>query len=158
MPNVWPVKNPPDTLVKTSHGIQIKVNGETIGAISRWDPAPYEREFNHIYELNPLSSGHPVDLVPANIRGFNITVNRYDIWKKPFEKVFGGSMSIYEALGMQERPFEVNQFLWHPDGYKELIIYRGSWMNRVGRSYNVTGDRIVMVDATLVFLRREKVL
>ena len=36
----FPVKNTPETLVRSSHGIQIKVNGEVIGAIKTWTPDP----------------------------------------------------------------------------------------------------------------------
>jgi hypothetical protein len=158
MPQVYPVKNPPASLTKSSHGIQIKVGGNTIGAIARFAPAAYTRGMTHIFELNPLSSGHPIDVVPGNLGGFTLGVNRYDIWKQPFEQVFGGDISIEEALGNQSNPFEVQQYLWRPDGYKELTVYRGAWFSSIGREYTNTGDRIVMVTGTLTFVRRDKIL
>jgi len=158
MPETFPVNNPPDTLIKSSHGIQIKVRGETIGAIASWRPADYSREMRHIFELNPLSSGHPIDVVPGNLGGFTLDVERYDIWRREFETIFGGDVSLYEALGRQDNPFEIYQYLWHPDGFKELVVYRGTWFNRVGREYRADGERTVMVRAGLTFVRRDKVI
>ena len=157
MPTSYPVKNPPQTLTRTSHGIQIKARGLTIGSIASFKPGPRTREFTHIYELNPLSSGHPVDVVPGNLGGFNIAVTRYDIWTEPFEKAFAGAMDIYEALGNQDRPFELYQFMWHPDGSKEIIVYRNVWIKEVGRQYQATADRVVSVGGSFVYLRSDRI-
>jgi hypothetical protein len=157
-PQAFPVRNPPETLVKSSHGLQIKVKGVAIGSISIWRPAALERGMTHIFELNPLSSGHPFDVVPGNLGGFTIDVERYDIWKEPFEKVFGGSVSLVEAIGNQKSPFEAFQYIQHPDGYKELMVYRQCWLSSVGREYSSTGDRIVMTRGRLTYVRRDKVL
>jgi len=156
MPQTWPVKNPPQTLTKTSHGIQIKVRGVVIGSIASFKPGPWRREFTHIYELNPLSSGHPVDVVPNNLSGFKIAVTRYDIWTAPFELVFGGKMSIFEALGNQNEPFDVYQYFWHPDGSKEISVYRNTWIEQVGRTYDAGRDRVVLVDGSFVYLRKDR--
>jgi hypothetical protein len=158
MAQTFPVRNPPNTLIKSSHGLQIKVSGETIGAIMSWRPADYAREMRHIFEINPLSSGHPIDTVPGNLSGFTIDVERYDIWHEPFEKVFGGDVTLFEALGNQINPFEVYQYLWHPDGFKELTVYRGCWFNRIGREYRADGERTVMARAGITFFRRDKIL
>jgi len=157
MPTTFPVRNPPQTVTKTSHGVQIKCRGVAIGSISSFVPGPWRREFTHIYELNPLSSGHPVDVVPNNLSGFEIRVSRYDIWTDPFEKVFGGDMSIFEALGNQDRPFEIYQFFWHPDGYKEISIYRGAWIREVGRTYDAGRDRVILVNGSMVYLRKDRI-
>lgn len=151
-----PVKNPPETAVKTSHGLQIVVNGKVIGAITSWSPDAKTRGMTHIYELNYETSGHPVDIVPGNLGGFTIRVNRYDLWKDRFEEVFGG-ISVEEALGDQDRPFEVRQVMKRPDGTKEVYVYRGCWMSSVGRTYSATGDRIVMVSATLTYLEKVRI-
>lgn len=154
----YPVRNTPDTLVRSSHGIQIKIKGEVIGAIRNWSPAEYTRGMTRVWELNPLSSGHPIDQVPGNLDGFTLRVDRYDIWKEPFEKVFGGDIALMEAIGNQQAGFDCYQYLWHPDGYKELTVYRNSWFTSIGRNYSADGDRIIMVSATLAFLRRDKIL
>ena len=154
----YPVRNTPESLVRTSHGIQIKVRGEVIGAIKSWSPDAYTRGFTHVWELNPLSSGHPIDLVPGNLGGFTVRVDRYDIWKEPFEKVFGGDISLMEALGNQQRGFECYQYLWHPDSFKELVVYRNCWFSSISRSYTSDGDRIIVASGTLHFLRRDKIL
>lgn len=151
------VKNPPQTSIATSHGIQIVAKGIVVGAIVRWSPAAYTRGMTHVFELNYLTSGHPIDVVPGNLGGFKIAVDRYDLWTKKMEEAFF-DMTIEEALGMQDRPFEVNQFLLKPDGTKELVVYRGCWFDSIGRTYDATGDRIIKVSASLTFLKRERVL
>lgn len=158
MAKSFPVRNPPNTLIRTSHGIQIKVNGVTVGAITKWTPAAYTRQMTHIYELNPLSSGHPIDVVPGNLGGFKIAVNRYDIWKEPFEKAFTGDISLMEALGNQVEPFDVYQYFWNPDGYKELVVYSGCWFDSIGREFAADATRVVMVTASLTFIRRDRIL
>lgn len=156
MPN-FKVSNPPNTLIATSHGIQIVAKGKVVGAIVKWAIDPYTRSFTKVYELNYASSGHPIDLVPGNLDGFKISVSRYDIWKRKFEEAFVNA-SIEEALGLQDTPFEVNQYLLRPDGEKELVVYRGAWLSKVGRTYDSTADRIIKVDGEITFLRREKIL
>lgn len=157
MPVTYPVKNPPETLTKTSHGIQIKVGGEVIGAVTSFVPGPARREFTHVYELNPLSSGHPIDVVPNNLTGFEIRVSRYDIWRQPFERVFGGTISIYEALGNQDRGFDMYRYFWHPDGYREVLVYRNTWIREVGRTFDAGRDRVILVNGSFVYLRKDKI-
>jgi len=158
MPQTFPVSNPPNTLVKSSHGIQIKVGGDTIGAISKFTPAASSRAMTRVWELNPMSSGHPIDTIPGNLDGFTLDVERYDLWRANFEEVFGGEARLIDAIGNQKNPFEVYQYLWHPDGFKELTVYRGCWFSNVGRDYSSTADRIIMVRGQLNFLRRDKVI
>ena len=157
MPKTFQVSNPPNSLLKSSHGFQIKVNGITVGAIESFKPGPISRNVEYAYELNPLSSGHPIDRVPGNLSGFEIAITRADIWTVPFEKAFGGNISYYDALGRQKDPFEVYEFLWYPTGYKEVWVYRGCWLTRAGRSYSATGNRIVMVEGALAFLRKDRI-
>ena len=158
MPQPFPVRNPPASLVKSSHGLQIKVGGVTIGAIQTWRPVAITRAMKHVFELNPLSSGHPFDIAIGNLGGFTVDVERYDIWTDAFEKVFGGDVSLTDAIGNQSNPFEVYEYLLHPDGYKELKVYRGCWFSSIGREYSAEGDRVVMVRGTLTYIRRDKVL
>ena len=63
-----------------------------------------------------------------------------------------------EALGNQQKGFECYQYLWHPDDYKELVVYRNCWFTSIGRNYSADGDRMIMVSASLAFLRRDKIL
>ena len=159
MPKTYNVTNPPKTLSKTSHGLQIKVRGITIGAIETFIPGPVSRGVGYVYELNPLSSGHPIDRVPGNLGNFELKISRVDIWTEPFEKAFGGSMSYVDALGRQKEPFEVYEYFWHPDGYKEVWVYRGCWLTSAGRAYKASsGDRVVMVDGGLAYLRKDRIM
>ncbi len=153
----YAVKNPPDTLLATSHGIKIMAKGVTVGAIIKWTPAAYTRAMALPTELNYETSGHPIDVVPGNLGGFKITVNRYDLWKSKMEEVFFDA-SIEEALGMQDNPFVVYQYLLKPDGTKELVVYRKCWFSSIGRDYDTAGDRIIKVAGEITFLKREKIL
>lgn len=151
------VKNPPVTTTVTSHGLQVVARGKIIGEIQDWTPAAMVRAMKWVYELNMLTSGTPVDVIPGNISGYTVVIKRYDILHAKYEEVFG-DLSWEVALGNQQEPFDVKQYLTYSDGSKELIVYRGCWMSSVGRKYSAEGDRIVVVDATLTYLKAERVL
>jgi len=157
MPQSWPVKNPPQTPHVTSHGIQIKVRGKVVGSITNLKPGIPNRAFTQIYELNPLSSGHIIDQVPGNLTGFEVTCQRADIWNEPFELAFGGDMSIYEAIGNQNVPFELYEYLWFPNGYKRISVYRQTWIRSVSRTYDTGRDRVVLVDGSFVYVRKDRI-
>lgn len=157
MAQPYPVRNPPITTHKSTHGIQIKVNGVTIGSIQDFTHGPIQRAMTTIYELNPLSSGHPIDVVPGNLSGFTLKVSRYDIYTEPFEKVFGGSTDIYEALGMQNRGIEIYRYWFHPNDYKEILVYRNCWLQQVGRTISLGRERTVLADGSFAYVRHDKI-
>lgn len=148
--------NPPltNTGVKTSHSIAIKTaNGKTIGLIQSWAPKQ-SRDVTAIYELNPATSGDPCDNVPGNVKGLDITVNRYDLYSKRMEEAFL-DIGRLDFLSDQQAAIEIQEVWTYPDGtHGEAWKYTGVWFKSIGRTSSATDERIVKVDATLTYLRR----
>ena len=148
--------NPPNTLTKTSHSLTIIFHGKPIGLINTWNPQQ-QREITPIYELNVETSGLPYENIPGNVKGLQITVNRYDLWKAPMETAFGVSIVSSDMLSNQQAPFSVQERWTAPNGTTETWSYNGCWMSNVGRNMQSTDARIVNVNATLVYLYKSRV-
>lgn len=146
--------NPPDTLARTSHSLTIKVNGVTVGMINGWNPQQ-SRDVNPIYELNVETSGLPLENIPGNVKGLQISVNRYDLWVKRMEEAFG--TTDLTMLSNQQSPFTVQEVWTKPDNTQEVWEYTGCWFTNLGRSFRSDDNRIVNVNASLVYVYRRLV-
>lgn len=146
--------NPPQTLVTTSHSLTIKTGtGITIGLIKQWQPKQ-DRTITPIYEINTQTSGEPIENVPGNLQGLQITVQRYDLFTKKMELAFGTSE--LTMLSLQDRPFNVQEVWRYPDNSLEAYIYSGCWFSNLGRQYASDDTRVVIVNATLMYVRKDK--
>lgn len=152
-----PATNPPGTLVRTSHALTIRVNGECIGLINGWNPT-ISRTITPVYEIKRETSGDPVEKLPGNVTGQTIAIQRYDIYLTRMEQVFGTPDLM--MLSLQQNPFTVQERWRFPvtdavPGGTEIINYSGCWFSNIGRNYRSDGDRIVNVNATLEYTRRD---
>lgn len=156
MPPVYPKTqfNPPDTLVRTSHSLTIKVNGTTIGLINGWNPSQ-NRQITPVYEINSESSGLPLENIPGNVQNLTIAVQRYDIWPVRMEQAFG-TIDL-TMLSNQQTPFQVQEIWVSPQGALEIWQYEGCWFENTGRAFRSDDTRIVNVNATLRYVYRTKV-
>jgi len=151
--------NPPVTTVRTSHGISIQTEqGVVIGFIQSFQPGQ-NRGVTPIYELNAETSGIPVENVPGNVGNLILQVSRYDIYPQRMEQVFG--TRDFEMLSDQNRPFLVREIQRVPTGdgtsfTEEVRQYVGCWFTSIGRNYASSDTRIVMVSASLAYLRKER--
>jgi hypothetical protein len=139
--------------VVTSHALIIKVNNVVVGAIQQWHPQA-TRDVSHVYELNATTSGAPVDIIPGNVKGLTINVNRYDIFNVGMEKAFSST-----DLGMlcdQTAGFEVVE-KWKFADRTDTWVYYNCWFTSLGRTMASTDERIVKVDATLIYLSLTKI-
>lgn len=143
----------PNTKTRTSHGLAIKVQGVTVGLIQSWNYS-LTRDVTPVYELNPLTSGRPVDNVPGNIKGLTIDVTRVDLYNKTMEEAFG--TSDLTMLSNQANPFEVHEVWQNPDGTSERYVYVECWFTRIQRRMDVTNNRIVTAEGTLTYKERKK--
>lgn len=145
----------PNTVARTSHAITITtVDGQTIGMIKEWQPA-LQRDVTPIYEINAATSGDPVENVPGNAKGMQIRVRRYDLYTKRMEEAFG-SMAIFWITD-QDNPIQVREAWKFPDNSTEVWVYDGCWFQNIGRNFSSEDQRLVLVDATLVYLKRRPV-
>lgn len=156
MPPVYPKTqyNPPDTLVRTSHSLTIRVNGVTIGLINGWNPQQ-NRQISPIYEINFETSGLPLENVPGNVQNLTVAIQRYDIWPTRMEQAFG-TVDL-TMLSNQQAPFAVQEIWTSPSGALEIWQYEGCWFEQIGRQFRSDDTRIVNVNATLRYVYRTKV-
>jgi hypothetical protein len=141
----------PQTSIRTSHAISIRANGTTIGQIQTWAPTQ-SRTITPAYELRSETSGEVTENVPGNITGLTIQVSRYDLFASKMETVWGTSKALW-MLSSQLNPLEVEEKWRNPDGTVEKFLYEGSWFSQLGRNMQAQGDRIVLVNATLAYVR-----
>lgn len=146
--------NPPDTLARSSHALTIKVKGQIVGMINGWNPQQ-NRDVTPIYELNAETSGLPLENIPGNVRNLTISVNRYDLWVSRLEEAFG-TVDL-TMLSNQQSPFTVQELWAKPDGSTETWEYEGCWFTNIGRNLRSDDNRIVNVNASLMYVYRRKV-
>lgn len=146
--------NPPETLTRTSHSLTIKVNGVTIGLISGWNPQQ-NRDVNPIYELNVETSGLPLENIPGNVRNLTISINRFDLWVQRIEQAFG-TVDL-TMLSNQQSPFTVQELWTKPGGGQEVWEYTGCWFTNIGRNLRSDDNRIVNVNASLIYVYKRLV-
>lgn len=149
MPN-----SPPNTIIRTSHAMALRANGITIGVIQSWNTTQ-SRGVTHIYEIDPRTSGEPIEAVPGNVGGLTISVNRFDTYTKRMEQAFG--TPDFEMLSDQNNPFEVRETWRFPNGAIEARAYLGCWFTQIGRNYSATDARVVNVGGQLAYVRRVRI-
>jgi hypothetical protein len=135
-----------------SHALTIRANGQTIGLIQNFSPAPQVRPAAYVYELNTATSGEPVERAPGNLSGLEVTVDRYDLYTLKMETAFG--TADFSMLTDQTDKFQVREVWQNPDGSTESYIYLECIFTNLGRKFMATGDRIVMCNATLAYLKK----
>jgi hypothetical protein len=144
----------PYTTIRTSHAVTIQVGTVTIGQIQTWAPNQ-SRTITPTYELNSVTSGKVTENVPGNEAGLTIQVARYDLFKSKMEEVWGGPK--LAMIGDQLNPFDVWEKWVVPSpsgtGTVEKNLNTQCWFSQLGRNLSAQGDRIVMVNATLNYVK-----
>ena len=141
--------------VSTSHYMAIKVNSSTIGMIQSWFPAQ-SRTVTPMYEINAAATGEISDNIPGNIGGLTVNITRFDLFKSRMEQVWG-SLDLH-MLTDQTNPLIIKESWVYPDSSVDIWAYTGCWFTSLGRNMSATGDRIVNVNATLVYKKKFKML
>lgn len=142
----------PVTSTRTDHAITIRVDGVTIGHIQDWTPQQ-NRTVTPVYELNSATSGEVVENVPGNIGGLTIGVNRYDLFNKKMEEVWGANFNI-QMLTDQTNPIQIQEKWNNPSGTTQVWVYTGCWFTSLGRTHSANGDRISKVNASLMYVKK----
>lgn len=205
----------PNTVTRLSHAVSIRAGGRAIGAIHSFGPAQ-SRTVDIEYEVEPNSTGLPVDIIPQAVDRREVRIARYDTYPEIMEEVFGTSELI--VLSDQFRPFTIRE-VWRGPGINllggagtalggisslagslgltaaqnaanqaqagisaaagaaasgsvgqplltalgtitadtRIYEYVGCWFSDVGRTIDAKGDRVITVDATLIWLGRRRV-
>jgi hypothetical protein len=122
----------PETTVVGSHGLQILVNGQPIGAITRWSVQQSQGTTN-LYAFGDdvvgfdhvrPARGEPFENFPGNLTGQTIQFTRFQIYTALTEDVLGTKR--LESLTFQNRPLTVREVIQGPGGRFNLVnVYYG---------------------------------
>jgi hypothetical protein len=137
----------PNTRTASQHIISIRLKGVTIGLIQRWSPRQ-TRRMTPIYEINQVTSGRRVDIVPGNVETLQIDVDRYDLFNTRMHQAFGFAASAIN-LADHTNPFDVQELWQLPSGLVIGTIYQNCWFTNIGREYTAQGDRVIMARGQL---------
>lgn len=170
----------PDTRVRTSHALTIKANGITVGLINGWNPTA-SRTVTPVFEVGTDDSGNPVENIPGNATGLTVSISRYDLYATRLEEAFGTPDIV--MLTRQTDPFEmVERWALPSDDAREArdlisnlqqggvtvtppsiftdeerFLYRGCWFTNIGRTIRSDDNRIINVNATIMYTRKLKI-
>jgi hypothetical protein len=150
----------PNTRTRLDHALTIRVGtGRVVGAIKTFAPSQ-GRTVDDEFEVNSAASGMPVDLVPQTVNKREFRIERYDLYTKIMEEVFGTKEIV--VLTDQFRPFSLREIWRGPagvlTGQQRIYEYTGCWFTDIGRVMDASGDRVVAADATVTWLDRRRVL
>lgn len=159
---------PPNTFAQLSHAVTIRIAGATVGAINEWNPR-MNQTVTELYELGVVTpgggpggttqqysklSGEPFEKVPGNVSGMQVDVRRYDVYTLQMENAFG-TPSLH-MLSNQRNAFYVIESWLSPNNVSNYYNwYQGCWFSDLGRTVSSTGDRIINVNATMQYTRRD---
>lgn len=142
--------------IKTYHGISIVVNGRICGRIKSWNPQMFSRNGAHVYELNHLTFGRPVDYVPSVNTNYNLSVSRVEVWNQEFEIALGYP-AVWADLIDQNRPFSIQEYLFRGSAVYRVWLYSGCWFtSRNEQAFSSEGDAQVVVDGQIAFVSRTR--
>jgi hypothetical protein len=189
----------PITRVRTTHALTIKANGHTIGLINGWSPTQ-GRTATPVFEVGTDNSGNPTEIVPGNVSGLSVSINRFDAYVHRMEEAFGTPDLV--MLTRQNQPFDIIEVWKIPNlsgGYNNLIrsgaftpsgaattvksdiygdipvgvqassdlptpfvdeerfVYSGCWFTSIGRTLRSDDNRIVNVNATIMYTKKLKI-
>lgn len=153
--------NPPNTLAQLSHGMVIRTEGTTVGAVNEWNPR-INRTLTDLYEFGPVDtrysqiSGEPFEVVPGNVSGMQIDVRRWDLFASQIETAF--ETPDITMLSNQFDAFSVREAWTSPSNLNNFIRnYKGCWFQDVGRTMDAKGDRTINAGGTIRYTRRDRI-
>jgi len=146
---------------KTYHGITISVDGNVIGRVQNWDTTgAYAREGEHVYELNNLTWGKPVDYVPGRWTGLSISATVAEMWNAEVEVQIGlvaPGQQIADLIH-QNRPFTAHEFWFRHVAIYRIWAYRGCWLtDRNEKAYARDGNARVIAKFNFNYVSRQLV-
>lgn len=151
----------PRTQTRTSHGFLIRVAGGRVIGAAQGVNFSFTRQVDEEYEIDQVSNGTPVDMIPQNLTGRRMSIRRYDLWTQPMEQSFGTGFE-YTQISDQRRPFAIQEIWRSPVGIllggRRVYQYNGCYFASLGREVAVEGSRIIMANAEVVFANRVRVI
>jgi hypothetical protein len=114
----------------------------------------YTRAGEHVYELNHLTFGRPVDYVPGINSNYTVSCSRTEVWNEELEIALGYP-AVWADLIDQDRPFTVKEFLIRGAAVYRVWQYTGCWFTSKNyEAFQAEGVPKVMLSAELSFVAR----
>lgn len=141
------------------HGLAIVVQGNIVGRFTSWNPdGAYNRDGEHVYELNRGTIGLPVDYVPGKATGFTVSYGRTEVWEQELERTLGYG-SVFQNLTDQRRPFVTQEFLYRGDNPYRVWQYSDCWFrSKNPEAFAADGNYIYRVTGQIAYVSRIRVL
>jgi hypothetical protein len=102
----------PNSAVRTSYTMVIRVGGISIGMIQQWAPSQ-GRSITPYYEVNSVGGGNVSENIPGISSGLSINIVRHDLYKKQMEQAWGRDFDI-TMLTDQTNPLTVVEKWYDP--------------------------------------------
>jgi hypothetical protein len=150
----------PNTTTRLSHALTLRIGpGQIVGAVFAFSPSQ-RRSIDEEWEVDAAASGLPSDIVPQALTERTIRIERYDIYTRLMEEITGTKELI--VLTDQSRPFILREVWRAPYGVltggQRVYEYLNCWFSDLGRTVRSDDNRVVSVEATIVWGRRRRVL
>lgn len=146
---------PPQTQTRMDHALTIRTgNGRTIGAINGW-AEQQSRTIEDVFDVEVNSNGLPAELIPQIVGTRTVRVDRYDLYTSIMEEAFGTRELV--MLTSQAQPFRVREIWREPLGRTKVYEYIAYFSDK-GRALRSDGNRIINVNATLHYLRKDRII
>lgn len=153
----------PSTRTRTDHAMAIRVGANIIGHIQDWTPQQ-SRTVTPVYQLDPTNTGEVAENVPGNIGGLTIGVNRYDLFLRRMEEVWGVGTPSQALVMLTDQKFRIEVIeTWNTvtdaasgATESESWKYTGVWFTSLGRTHSANGDRITKVNAAFAYEKKER--
>lgn len=152
----------PRTRTRTSHGLTLRVTGgRVIGAVNAVGESQ-TRAVDEEWEINRSAHGAgPADIIPQNVTTRTLKISRYDLYVQHMEEVFNQTGEMV-SLSDQFRPFSLRTIWQSPVGIvlggRRVYEYVGCWFTNLGRNVRSDDNRIINVDADVVYQYRRRIL
>lgn len=147
----------PNTRVRLTHALSLRFNGRLVAACHQFDPR-FRRTVDREYEIDRNATGLPAAHIGQTGEG-EATLGRYDLYFALLEETLGTREII--TLCDQRKGFTLRETWRGPAGILgggvRAYEYLDCYFTDIGRTQSATDDRIVKVQASLVWRDRRRV-
>ena len=163
----------PNTTTQTAYSLQLharfglKQGVVGIGAVHELSTSQ-TLQVDEEFEVNKEATGLPIELIPQILTGRTLTLQRYELYRKNIEQVFGNSDTGLLTLCDQAAPLSVRlmfkgpspssilgDLVRNPNAAVRIYEFQGCYLTQLGKTYSMA-NVIVGANATLTWrqLRR----
>ena len=133
----------PNTRARVFYSYQIKVGNKVIGTIQSFGSTA-TRTLERIREINSDQGTRVIEIVPGTV-DFEVTVDKVLLYKQNMLEAFGYQVESIEDI---VDDFDIEEICHHPDGKKEVTIYRKCHFSRYSKTVSVR-DTLITESATI---------